>query len=229
MRDIETMSMGGEDGAKAKTASRGRPKKRSDEARQEQILAAAMSAFIDKGFARATMSDIARQAGMSKRDLYKQFSDKQALFAATIESRRHLILGLPRPDGETLPLRDLLRRVFRLDLDARHADERDTLMALIHRESLMLPTLNALLYDGRILQFRETLVVWLKDEMQTGRVAQAQPERVAGMMLDLVFGVLLPKRRPTVPVDRHLQAEEILDRLEILLAGLVARSAQKPV
>uniref|UniRef100_UPI00158FC195 TetR/AcrR family transcriptional regulator n=1 Tax=Martelella sp. HB161492 TaxID=2720726 RepID=UPI00158FC195 len=50
-------------------AVRGRPKTLADDDRRALLLTAAMTVFIEKGFARATTTDIATRAGMSKRDL----------------------------------------------------------------------------------------------------------------------------------------------------------------
>ncbi|PRX08501.1 UNVERIFIED_ORG: TetR family transcriptional regulator [Martelella mediterranea] len=210
------------DDANRKMPRRGRPKSVPDEERRANILEAAMTAFIDKGFAHVTMADIARQAGMSKRDLYKLFADKRELFADSIAFRRHLIIDLPRPAEEGLPLRETLRRVFRLDLDDRSAAERDALMTLINRESLIFPELNALLYDSGILRSRELVMAWLESEMAAGRIRRADTRRLAGMMMDIVFGVLQPRRRHQGHIDRAAQGEEVLARLDILLAGLAA-------
>ena len=65
---------------------RGRPRRVSDDVLRDQILTGAMNTFVEKGFAGATMSDIARRAHVSKRDLYRQFADKTELFTATIRS-----------------------------------------------------------------------------------------------------------------------------------------------
>lgn len=216
------MSMESEPDAAIGAKRRGRPKAVADDVRRTSILDSAMTTFIEKGFAKATMSDIARTAGMSKRDLYKQFEDKRQLFLDTIVSRRHLILDLPRPDGEDLPLTEVLRRIFCLDLDERLAAERRALLTLVDRESLLEPELNALIYDSGAIRSRELVAEWIEGEISNGRVARVDPGRLAGMMLDVVHGVQLPKRHRKGPVDTALQAEEILARLSILFAGVAA-------
>ncbi|MDS9469882.1 helix-turn-helix domain-containing protein [Paracoccus sp. MBLB3053] len=216
------MSMESERDAGAGAKPRGRPKAMADDVRRASILDAAMTTFIEKGFAKATMSDIARTAGMSKRDLYQQFEDKRQLFLDTIVSRSHLILDLPRPDDENVPLTEVLRRIFRLDLDERLAAERRALVTLVNRESLLAPELNALIYDSGAIRSRELLVEWIEREISGGRVPRVDSGRLAGMMLDVVDGVQLPKRHRKGPVDTAFQAEEILTRLSILFAGIAA-------
>ncbi len=54
--------------------------------KEDQILGAAESVFVRYGFARTTMADIAKAAGMSRPALYLQFPDKEAIFNRVIEN-----------------------------------------------------------------------------------------------------------------------------------------------
>lgn len=51
-----------------------------------RILAAAEKEFADKGFAGATLADIAQRAGCSVGTVYFRFKDKNALFLAIVEA-----------------------------------------------------------------------------------------------------------------------------------------------
>ena len=51
---------------------------------RERILRAALAAFARGGFAAATMSEIARDAGMAVANLYRYYPGKEELFAAVI-------------------------------------------------------------------------------------------------------------------------------------------------
>lgn len=199
---------------------RGRPKAQSDADQKARLLAAAMAVFVEKGFARATTADIARRAGMSKRDLYRLFTDKTALFTQAIQSRRHLILNLPRPPEEDLPPLEALGQIFQLHLDHRAADERDALLNLIALESLALPELNALLYDTGIIRSRELLMDWLAAQMARGALPRYDTVNLAGLIMDVVFGALLPRRRPKDGINRVEQTVEIMTRLGIVLRGV---------
>src|SRR5215468_9868106 len=48
--------------------------------RERDILTAARQVFLDRGYARATMDDVARAAEFSKPTLYQYFENKDALF-----------------------------------------------------------------------------------------------------------------------------------------------------
>jgi len=53
---------------------------------KEKILSCARALFLARGYRAATMDDIARDAGMSKRTLYETFPSKHAIATAVVES-----------------------------------------------------------------------------------------------------------------------------------------------
>jgi len=59
---------------------------RRAEDRPQEICAAALEVFAEKGFAAAKLEEIARRAGVSKGTLYLYFSDKEAIFREVVRS-----------------------------------------------------------------------------------------------------------------------------------------------
>lgn len=66
------------------TPRKGRPPKSDIETVIPRILAAATEVFLQAGYDKANMSDVARQAGCSKKTLYIRFPSKLDLFAAVL-------------------------------------------------------------------------------------------------------------------------------------------------
>ena len=58
--------------------------RRPDRAKDEAILDGARACFFERGFAAATMEDVAARAAVSKVTVYKRFDDKEALFEAVV-------------------------------------------------------------------------------------------------------------------------------------------------
>jgi AcrR family transcriptional regulator len=54
-------------------------------ARREQIVEAATRVFAEKGFRRATIREVAREAGTSEGTIYNYFEDKDAILMAILE------------------------------------------------------------------------------------------------------------------------------------------------
>src|SRR5918996_402229 len=66
-----------------RSASRWRRRK---EARPEEILAAALASFAERGFAATRLEDVAARAGISKGTLYLYFKGKEELFEAVVRA-----------------------------------------------------------------------------------------------------------------------------------------------
>jgi AcrR family transcriptional regulator len=67
----------------ARPASRWRRRK---EARPDEILAAALASFAERGFAATRLDDVAARAGISKGTLYLYFNGKEELFEAVVRA-----------------------------------------------------------------------------------------------------------------------------------------------
>jgi AcrR family transcriptional regulator len=79
-------------------------------ARRRQLLDAALGVFLEFGFRKTSMDEVARTAGVSRQALYLHFARKEALFRAVVE---HALDGAFRAAEErlmnaALPVRDRL-------------------------------------------------------------------------------------------------------------------------
>jgi AcrR family transcriptional regulator len=73
--------------------------RRRKEARPEEILAAALESFAERGFAATRLEDVAARAGISKGTLYLYFKSKEELFEAVV--RATLLPNLERVEALT--------------------------------------------------------------------------------------------------------------------------------
>ena len=81
----------------AKTWSADNPKAALMDQKRAVIVAAAMDAFLDAGYAEASVNQIAAAAGVSIKTLYRHFDSKDDLFSAVM----HAACGdVGRPQGE---------------------------------------------------------------------------------------------------------------------------------
>ncbi len=60
--------------------------KTAEQLRRETILAAGVEVFLEYGYVSASVDEIVRRAGGSKRTVYKYFGNKEELFAAIVAS-----------------------------------------------------------------------------------------------------------------------------------------------
>ena len=71
--------------------------RRRKEARPDEILAAALASFAERGFAATRLEDVAARAGVSKGTLYLYFRSKEELFKAVV--RATLVPNLARVEA----------------------------------------------------------------------------------------------------------------------------------
>ena len=70
------------------------------QALREHILWTAKEVFLENGFERTSMDEVARRAGTSKRSLYAHFEDKESLFLAVVELVRGMFLARLKTPGD---------------------------------------------------------------------------------------------------------------------------------
>ena len=87
---------------------------RRKDARPQELLAAALDLFVERGFAATRLDDVAAQAGVSKGTLYLYFANKEELFKAVVRENMLPALGegeeaIEKCDGNSADLfRDIM-------------------------------------------------------------------------------------------------------------------------
>jgi AcrR family transcriptional regulator len=93
-------------------------KHQSEAERRTQILAAARTLFVERGYLAARVEDIARKAGLSKGAVYFYFSSKKAIFEALAEQEyNRTIAFLLQAEAAPIPASQKLMIMARQYLD----------------------------------------------------------------------------------------------------------------
>jgi TetR/AcrR family transcriptional repressor of mexJK operon len=161
------------------------------------ILAAATTLFLRDGYAATTMDDIADAARVSKRTVYNNFADKEALFRDVVMAATGIAEAFAADaeaelaDPEDLPaaLSALARRLAEGATDPRAVQLRRLLIGEAHR----FPDLAAEYYrlaPGRVMA---TLAAALESLAARGRLAVPDPRRAAEQLAFLVLGPALDR------------------------------------
>jgi AcrR family transcriptional regulator len=66
---------------------------RRKDARPQELLAAALDLFVERGFASTRLEDVAKRAGVSKGTLYLYFENKEDLFKAVVRNSIVPVIG----------------------------------------------------------------------------------------------------------------------------------------
>ncbi len=169
------------------------PRKRRKEARPSELLAAAIEAFVEKGYAAARLEDVAARAGVSKGTLYLYYENKEALFKAVIQegiipviAENELIAA--QHTGSSF---DLLEKL----LDNWWAKIGQTSLAgipkLIMSEAGNFPELARYYHDNVISRGRSLVGAALRRGMENGEFRQLDIETAIDVIIAPVLMLLI--------------------------------------
>ena len=154
--------------------------------KRRQILEGARRVFSSLGFDAANMSDIAREAGVSKGTLYVYFENKEQLFTALIDQERALIqadLFATLADGtdSAQTLRAFGQRFARLMTQERIVRAQRVVVSMAER----MPDLTRAFYAAGPKATAARLADWLAAQTEAGSLAIADPDLAAAQFIDL--------------------------------------------
>jgi len=72
---------------------------RRKDARPQELLAAALNQFVERGFAATRLEDVAKHAGVSKGTLYLYFANKEELFKEVVRANIVATIGEAEQDA----------------------------------------------------------------------------------------------------------------------------------
>ncbi len=188
---------------------RGRPQIRSDEETQALIGEAARIQFNDVGYALASMTTIARQAGISTKTLYRLFPAKSDLFERVVSDKIETFFS-PQPEtGENESVAEGLERL--LISYGRLALSRDTVLTtrLVLGESDRFPEIAQVFFEKAVLRTTALIAEWLMKQTTAGFLVIDDPIEAAGMLRGMMAmepqrAVML--RKAACPSDEEIRA-----------------------
>ena len=208
---------------------RGRPKLVSDDTQRALIVDGARRLFIEKGYGRTTTDDVAAVCKISKQTLYRLFPGKPALFAAVVDAHRYSMLAL-QGDYDALSLEEALQQIFRIDLDPKIESDNLALLRLVMLESQQHPELEEMLLRYGAEKARADLSKWLKARRRKGLIEIDDPDSVAHILLDMVFGPMVLKLEDSAKRRKPQQRKEHIRRcISIFLYGINGNKSGRTV
>jgi AcrR family transcriptional regulator len=127
---------------------------RRKDARPEEIIAAALDLFVERGYASTRLQDVAARAGVSKGTLYLYFENKEDLFKAVVRGNVLPVLQYGEDLLETFSgsSADLVRQLVRGWWDMAGSTKIAGIPKLIIAEAGNFPDLAKFYYDEVILR-----------------------------------------------------------------------------
>ncbi len=180
---------------------------------RERILVAAFKAFTEKGYAGTSTLDIATGAKVSKRDLYSNFGNKDAVLVACIKSRAdrmQLSPDLPTPRTRQMLSSMLITFATNLVLEGSHPSV-IAMFRLAIAEATRSPEIAKALDSAGRNATRGALADFLACAQSTGLIGAGGPAEMAAQFLGLIWedlrvGLLLGVSARPEPVEAERRA-----------------------
>lgn len=202
---------------------------RRAEDRPQEICAAALAVFAEKGFAAAKLDEIAKRAGVSKGTLYLYFTDKEQLFRAVV---RNTIA----PNVETvrasiiqtgLPFADLVRLFMANFVELKKRVPIGAVAKMVIAESRNFPELAKVWHDEVVSKGIGTVTALIEMAQAKGEVRPGDARLHAfTLMGPMMMGVIYHETLEPVggePLDLSALARQ---HAETVLAGLLTEAVR---
>jgi AcrR family transcriptional regulator len=185
--------------------------------RKEQILKAALEVFSRKGYAAATVPEIAQAAGVAAGTIYIYYPSKRELFVAVITNfiittpLLDLIKKLPDDKDVDTTFKQIMYNRFDL-INSEPMSRMPTLMGEVQRD----PELKAIWNEKFLQPFMTQMEEMFRLMMASGKVRPMEPAVATRAVGGLIMGFLILKimegeSSPINRLPREKVAEELMN------------------
>ena len=197
--------------------------KRRKEARPQELTAAALELFVEKGFAATRLDEIAARAGVSKGTLYLYFDSKEELFKAVIREGLLPLLA----EGEELmasmpgPASELFRAIVLRWWEIVGEGPIGGIPKLIFAEARNFPEIARFYADEVIERGKRLFVAVFRRGIDSGEFRPFDPQALVHIVISPLIMRVIWKHAldccgvTSVPLDDYLR-----EYLELTLRGL---------
>lgn len=205
---------------------------RRKDARPQELLAAAIDLFVERGFASTRLEDVARRAGVSKGTLYLYFENKEELFKAVVRNSIVPALGeaelsIAEFDGHSA---DLLKSVVHAWWARLGATKASGIIKLVMAEAGNFPELAQFYQDEVITRGTRMISNMLERAIARGEFRSVDVTLTTQVLIAPML-MLITWKHSVGPCDRaELDPQSFLDTfLDMVLYGLLPLdSAARP-
>lgn len=205
------------------------PRQRLKDIRPQQLLDAALTLFVEKGFAATRSDEVATLAGVSKGTLYLYYPSKEELFKAVVRQNMSLLIGEGGAiaadfDGNTS---DLLVHLFDVWWDRAGGSQAGGLHKIVMSEVRNFPELAQFYADEVIVPAHRLFESVVQRGIDRGEFRPVDIAAVAHALLAPMIFLMLHKHSfgacPIQGPDVDLKAT-LMAHADLMLHGLQVRA-----
>ncbi len=210
------------------TKSKPRWERRKD-ARPQELLAAALDLFVERGYAATRLDDVAARAGVSKGTLYLYFENKEELFKAVV--RENLVSALAEAEDYIEQYKDTssaLLREFILGWWERIGETKlSGITKLMMAESGNFPDVARFYHEEVISRSHALITRMLQRGIASGEFRTINTEHANRVIVAPVVMLMMWKHSFNACQMTPISAPEYLDSfLDLITNGLLASPAR---
>jgi len=196
---------------------------RRKHARPEEITAAALETFVERGYAATRLEDVAARAGISKGTLYLYFTNKEELFKAVV--REALVARLVEFQGQIGKFQgssvELLRLVFKNWWERIGSTRISGIPKLILSEARNFPEIARFYVDEVVRPGRETLAAVIQRGIERGEFRAVDVDITAHLLAAPMLMISLWRNALEPCSDEKIDPHKLLEaHVEMLSRGL---------
>ncbi|MDI4633503.1 TetR/AcrR family transcriptional regulator [Pelomonas sp. V22] len=202
-------------------------RQRRKEARPQELLAAALALFVEKGFAATRSEEVAARAGVSKGTLYLYYPSKEELFKAVVREN----LSSHIADGELMlaqhqgPMAGLLREVMHEWWQRIGLGPAGGISKIMMAEARNFPELAQFYVDEVIAPTHRLLAGLLERGMASGEFRRVKVDDAVHVLIAPMLHLTLHQHSfgACMLHDPDMDPRRVLDlQLDLMLEGLLS-------
>lgn len=190
------------------------------EARKDQILRAAEKVFSDKGFQNSTISDVAKETGVSDTTIYEYFSSKEELLFCIpregIElSKQMLDSHLNYISGTTHKLRGMIYHLCKFYQDNPYFASISLMTLKTNKKFMETDTYKAL------IEYYDIMIKVIKEGIQSGEFREdTDPHFVRSVILGSVEFIVIRWLMYNCPADKSQPINNVDPLFKLVMHGV---------
>jgi AcrR family transcriptional regulator len=170
----------------------GRPRRGTESARADTLLAAATRVFLREGYGSASIDKVASEAGVSTRTIYERFKNKADLLGAVTTRlvERDMVSVLATEDLDRLPPKQALTVIGQVITGRACDPDSAALFRILATEAHRFPELAAKMRGSTKARVDAAIASYLRGQIRRGALKLPDPDRAAVLFLQMVCAEL---------------------------------------
>jgi TetR/AcrR family transcriptional regulator, mexJK operon transcriptional repressor len=166
----------------------GRPRRGTEAARSDTLIAAATQVFLREGYGAASIDKVAQEAGVSTRTIYERFKNKADLLVSVISRlvERDMAVVLGTAELERMELRQALLTIGRAITGKACDPQAAALFRIVAAESQRFPALAEKMRGSTKDRVINAIATYFRGQMARGRLQLPDPDRAAALFAQMM-------------------------------------------